>query len=102
AAVSGGTISDATWAGALVAYQTVSAGFVESLRSISAYDAMLPNLRRIPPFTRAAIVTAGASGALTAEAKWKVISRLQLTADNIAPLKALAVLVITEELLRFS
>jgi hypothetical protein len=102
AAVSGGSTGDATWAGALTAYQTISAGFVESLRSISAYDAMLPNMRRIPPFTRAAIVTTGASGALTAEQKWKVISKLSLAADNIAPLKAVCVLVITEELLRFS
>jgi HK97 family phage major capsid protein len=102
AAVSGGSTGDATWAGALTAYQTISAGFVESLRSISVFDSMLPNLRRIPPFTRAAIVTTGASGALTAEQKWKVLSKLSLAADNIAPLKAVTVLVITEELLRFS
>jgi hypothetical protein len=102
AAVSGGSTGDATWAGALTAYQTISAGFVESLRSISAYDAMLSSMRRIPPYTRAAIVTTGASGALTAEQKWKVISKLSLSADNIAPLKSVVVLVITEELLRFS
>ena len=51
AAVSAGTTTDATWAAPLVAYQAISAGFLESLKSASAFQAILSaGAFRVVPF----------------------------------------------------
>jgi hypothetical protein len=102
AVVSAGSTADASWAGNLVAYQILQSGFVESLRSLGAFDQLLPSMRRIPAYNYASIVTGGFVGHNIGEAAWKPISKLSISADLMTPQKAVAFAVSTAELLRFA
>jgi HK97 family phage major capsid protein len=77
-------------------------GFLESLRSVGAFDRILPDMRRVPLRTRTIAVTLGASGYIVAESAPKPLSSLSLTGDVLAEHVAAAILVTTEELLRGS
>lgn len=101
AAVDAGTTADPGWAGSLVDYRQIAAGFIEGLRSVSAFDAMLPFARRLPLRTALAIVTATASGSTVAEGALKPITRLTLAAGGLEPQKATSIVVVSDELLRF-
>ena len=101
-AVATGTTTDGTWGGALVDYQTIANGFLESLRSASAFDAMLPHMRRAPAKSSIAVVTAGAVGSIVAENVLKPLTKLSIEAEHTEPLKAVAVTVVTRDALRFS
>lgn len=101
-AVEAGTTSDPDWAGNLVDYRQVVESFVEGLRSISVFDAMLPASRRVPLRSQLAVVTSTANGAATGEGALKPITQLALDAGGLDPAKATAVTVVTDSLLRFA
>src|SRR6185436_6449156 len=83
AVVGGGSLQDPEWAGALVDYQVAVNGFVESLRSVSAFDSLLPAMVRIPMRTRAAFSVIAATGAVVDELTYKPVSRLSLAATDL-------------------
>lgn len=101
AAIAAGTTTDTTWARPLAEYQVVANAFLESLKSFGAFDAMLPSMRRVPFRSRVGATTTGASGDTVAQASAKIISRLTLTGGTVDELKAVCIIVITEELGRF-
>jgi HK97 family phage major capsid protein len=104
AAVVGGSLGDASWAGSLSAYRTISNGFVEMLRNVGVFDRMLAGgMRRLPLRTRIAITTAAGSGSTVAESKWKPVTNLSLSgADILAAQKASCIICMTDELARLA
>ena len=99
AAVGGGTLADATYAGALAGYQDLVETFVESLRSTSIFDRMLTDgaLRRIPLQTRVTSTTAAAIGTETAQTYPKPVSSITLGQSALERRKASTILVLSEE-----
>lgn len=101
AAVPLGTSASSEYA-QLVSYQTVASGFVESLRATSVLDAILPACRRIPLRSALAIVTSVASAGRLAPGGAKILTKLALQAGALDPVDVAALIVVTEDLLRFS
>jgi HK97 family phage major capsid protein len=87
---------------ALNVYQTLAEGFVEQLRGISVFDAILPNARRIPPRTAISVVTTLASAGRTSEATWKALSKLSIDGETLTPIKCASIMVVSDALLRLS
>jgi HK97 family phage major capsid protein len=95
-----GTLTDSTWGGPLAPAQTpLAEAFVASLRDIAAFDALLPNMLRLPVNTRIAIVTAGAAGSVVNEGQVKPTSQLALANADLVPVKAVCFVVVTRELM---
>jgi len=97
AAVNPGTLGNS---GALIDYKILQSGFIESLRSLSLFDQMLPSMVRVPPNAQTSIVTLGASGEIVTEGSWAPLSKLQISGSFLAPQKAIALVVSSAELLR--
>jgi HK97 family phage major capsid protein len=101
AAVPAATTLDSTWAGPLVSLQlTAPEAFVASLRDFGAFDRMLDDMVRAPVNTRLAVVSSGATGASPNEADAKLIGRLTIGNADLLPVKSLAILVLSREILR--
>lgn len=101
AAVPMGTTTSAEYA-ALVSYSTIASGFIESLRASSVLDAVLPFTRRIPLRSALGIVTSVTSAARVNAGSSKIVTRLALQAGAIEPVDVATMIVVTEDLLRFS
>lgn len=101
-AVNAATTTDPTWAGSLSDYRQLEAGFVDSLRSVSLFDAALPFSRLLPLHSQLAVASGGVSAASANEAAVKAIRRLTFSADTLDPQKVAAFIVATNELLRFA
>ena len=102
AAVEVGSTTDADWALPLAEYDVLARSFLESLRSFGAFDRMLPSMRRVPLRTRIGASSVGITATTVAQSAPKPISRLTLSGTQIDELKAVAILIVTEELARFS
>lgn len=100
ATVAAGGMSSPNWGAELPGYQEVAASFIESLRPISAFDQMLPSMRRAPLRTRLGVVSTAAAGSSTEEGVAKPVTKLALSGPTLDPLKATALVVITDELAR--
>ena len=102
-AVDVGGTTEGNWAAPLGDYAAVSAAWLESLRPFSVFDRMLADgIVRVPLKTRISIVTGSVTGYGIAQANVKPISSLSLAADTIEPRKAVATIVISEELAKFA
>jgi HK97 family phage major capsid protein len=101
AAISAGTTIDSGWALPLSEYQVLAGAFLESLKNYGAFDAMLPSTRRVPFRTRIGASTTGITGTTVGQAQVKPISKLTLSGTQIDERKAVAILVVTDELVRF-
>jgi hypothetical protein len=101
AAVAAGATDSSTWGDQLAAYQTLAAAFLESLRNFGAFDRMLPSMRQVPFRTRIGASTTGIVGTAVPQASVKPISKLTLSGTQIDEQKAVAILVLTNELARF-
>jgi hypothetical protein len=99
--VSAGTTTDSGWAGPLAEYDVLAAAFLESLKNFGAFDRLLPLMRRVPFRVRIGASTSGATGNTVPQSSVKPISKLSLTGTHIDEQKAVAILVITNELARF-
>jgi hypothetical protein len=103
AAVSGGMLSgDSTWATPLAALRTISNSWFQTLRSISLLDALLTACKRIPPNIRYGITTAVGTGSTIQESKWVKLTEFGFDNSNMSPQKALSMVVVTDELMRYS
>jgi hypothetical protein len=100
AAVSAGSINLSTWGDEIAEYPGLVAAFLGSLANVSAFDTLLPSMRRVPLRSRAVVVTAGATGNIVDEGSPTPLSKLALLDVKIDPVKALAVIVATRELLQ--
>ncbi len=102
-AVDPGGTTEGNWAAPLGDYAAVSAAWLESLRPVSVFDRLLADgIVRVPLKTRIIIVTGGITGYGITEAHVKPISSLSLDADTIEPRKAVATIVISNELAKFA
>jgi HK97 family phage major capsid protein len=99
AAVSAGGLNAPSWGAELGSdYGTAVSAFLDSLRNVGAFDALLPSMRKVPLRTRVIITTVGATGAIVGEGSPKPISKLSLTGAQLEQVKATAILVVSEEL----
>lgn len=101
AAVPMGTTTSSEYA-ALVNYQTIASGFIESLRATSVIDAILPFCRRIPLRSALAVVTSVATAARVNAGGSKVVTKLGLQSGALDPVDVACMIVVSEDLLRFS
>jgi HK97 family phage major capsid protein/HK97 family phage prohead protease len=101
AAVAAGTTTDTTWAKPLVEYRAMESEFVELLRAATIIG-RLPGLRRVPFNIKVPRQTAGASAGWVGEGAPKPLSKLAFDTISLPFHKVAAIVVITEELARFS
>jgi hypothetical protein len=101
AAEAGTTTSD-TWASALAPYQQLSAGFISSLAAYSCFDSISASgaFVAMPMMTRVVSVTAAAMGSGVAEAATKAPSQIEVESTQLSPRKAVALVVVSDELIR--
>jgi len=102
AAVAAGTTQDATWAAPLVQLQEMQSEFVEFLRPQTLLGQLEGRLRRVPfniKFTRQ---TAGTTGTFVGEGLPKPLGKMDFELLSLTWAKAATIIVLTEELLRFS
>jgi hypothetical protein len=93
---SGSTIS---WS-ALASYNQLADAFLASLRNLSIFDAALEFMPRVPPRQQITVVSGGASGATIAEGNVKIVSKLTVGTQQAAEQKSVAIVAVTDELLR--
>ncbi|HEY1878418.1 MAG TPA: phage major capsid protein [Caulobacteraceae bacterium] len=101
AAVAPGTATDAVWAGPLVQYQIMASEFVELLRPATILG-RIPGLTRVPFNVKIPRQTAGASVGWVGEAKPKPVSSLAFDTITLRWAKAAGIVVLSDELVRFS
>jgi hypothetical protein len=81
-------------------FNQLAQAFLDSLRSRSAFLAMLPNFVRVPLNTVVVIATADATGWIVGAGKPVPLSKLALANATIEPTKCCALVCTTQELLR--
>lgn len=101
AAIAAGTADGSSWGAQLTEYLVSVAGFLASLENMSLFDALAPNMKRVPPRMQATVVTAGATSTTVAEGAWLPLSRMSFSGTDLDPIKIASMIVLTEELLRF-
>ena len=102
AAVVPGSTQPGNWAAPLSETGGLIAAFLDTLKNVSVFDTMLPDMKRVPLRTRVAVTTLAVTGHIVGEGAVKPISTLELSAQTLEPVKALAIVVITKELIRFA
>lgn len=101
AAVAAGTTTDASWAKPLVEYQTMSSEFIELLRPETIIG-KLTSLRRVPFNIKMPAQKTGSSVAWVGEGAVKPVSALSFETVTLGHAKAAGIVVLTDELVRFS
>lgn len=101
AAVAAGTTSDASWAGALVPFQTLATEFVEMLRPQTILG-RLTGVRRVPFNVHVSRVTGGVSAGWVGQSKPKPLSAMSLDSVYLGFAKISAIVALSNELVRFS
>lgn len=105
-AVAGGTTTDATWAGPLVAYNQFAGDFIEYLRPKTILGQFgvgnIPSLRMVPFNIHIRGQTSGGSGYWVGQGKAKPLTKFDFDDTYLGWSKAAAIAVLSEELLRFS
>ena len=101
AAVGAGTTTDATWASPLVAYNIMASEFIELLRPATIIG-KITNLRRVPFNIQMPATTTGSTVNWVGENAPKPVTRMDFTTVNLRWAKAAGIIVLTDELVRFS
>jgi HK97 family phage major capsid protein len=103
AAMTAGTTTDSDWAEPLVEYQTMASEFIDLLRPATVIGMIQnPSLRRVPFNIRVAGKTQGSTVAWVGEAAVKPVSELKFNEVTLGAYKVAGIVVISEELARFS
>jgi HK97 family phage major capsid protein len=100
AAIAPGTTTDAAWASPLV-NQTMVSDFIELLRPATILG-KVPGLRNVPFNCKIPMQTAGGTYGWVGEAKPKPLTKLAFASDTLGVTKVAGIIVLTEELVRFS
>jgi hypothetical protein len=87
------------WGSGQSEFHSTTTAFLNSLRGSSAFDSMLGSMRRVPFRSRVVTSTTAATGEGVAEGAAKPVSSLALTATAMVPQKAVATLVVNDELM---
>lgn len=101
AAVSAGTTSATTWAAPLVQYTDMANEFIELLRPRTILGKM-SGVRRVPFNVRISRQTAGVTGSFVGEGAPKPVNALAFDNITLTWAKAAVIVVLTDELVRFS
>lgn len=101
AAVAAGTTTDATWAKPLVEYTNMASEFAELLRPATIIG-RIPGLRNVPFNIKVPRQTGGSSASWVGEGKPKPVSALAFDQISLGVTKLAGIVVMTEELVRFS
>jgi HK97 family phage major capsid protein/HK97 family phage prohead protease len=101
AAVAPGTATDPTWAGPLVNYQVMADEFISLLRPATVVG-RIPGLRNVPFNVKIPAQTLGSTVGWVGESKPKPVSKLAFQLLTMNETKVAGIVVITEELARFS
>lgn len=101
AAVAAGTTTDPAWAGPLVEYQNMAGEFIELLRPQTIIG-KIQGLRRVPFNIKMPGQTSGSSVNWVGEGKPKPVSSLAFDTTTLRFTKAAGIVVLTDELVRFS
>ncbi|RVI90785.1 phage major capsid protein [Sinorhizobium medicae] len=101
AAVAAGTTTDPTWAKPLVEYQNMASEFAELLRPATIIG-RIPGLRRVPFNIKVPRQTGGSSASWVGEGAPKPVSALAFDQINLGVTKLAGIVVMTDELVRFS
>jgi HK97 family phage major capsid protein len=100
AASTPGTISG--WGSPLAAYAQLQDAFLLSLRSVSAYEQMLPFMKSLPVNLQNIAVASGTSGTTVGEGQTKPITKMTLAQVQVVPKKTTTIVAVSKELLQFS
>ena len=87
-------------ASALVPYTTLANAFLLSLRSSALFDAAKPFMISVPFRTKIAVVSGGATGSTMPEGNVKLVSKLSLSASQMTEMKTVAMVAVSDEVLR--
>jgi len=101
AAVAAGTTTDANWAKPLAEYQQMASEMIELLGPETIVGRM-QGLRRVPMNVRIPRQTAGTSVGWVGQGGYKPVGKLQFDSVVIPPTKVAGIVVITQELARYS
>jgi hypothetical protein len=88
-----------------IAYDAIVNAFVNSLRTISAFDAMRDSMRRVPSRARITAITAEASGIaadVIQEFEYTPLRRVELDGEGLTPKKTSALIALTTEAWSFA
>lgn len=100
-AVAAGTTTDSAWAGPLVQYQIMANEFIELLRPETIIG-KINGLRRVPFNVKMPSQTSGSTVGWVGEGKPKPVSSLAFDTVTLGYNKAAGIVVLTDELVRFS
>lgn len=100
-AIAAGTTTDSAWAGPLVYSENLTSEFVEYLRPQTIIGKMA-GLRRVPFNVRYPTQSAGSSVGWVGQGAAKKVGKLTLSYGTLGFAKAAGIVVITQELARFS
>lgn len=100
-AVAAGTTTDSTWAGPLVYNQDLASAFLDYLRPLTIIGKM-QGISMVPFNIRYGIQSGGSTVAWVGQGAGKPVSKLQFTSGSLGFAKAAGIVVITQELARFS
>lgn len=101
AAVAAGTTTDPAWAAPLVEYQNMTGEFIELLRPATIIG-NIQGFRRVPFNIKMPSQTSGSSANWVGEGKPKPVSALGFGTVQLGFTKAAGIVVMTDELVRFS
>jgi HK97 family phage major capsid protein/HK97 family phage prohead protease len=101
AAVNAGTTTDPAWAGPLVQYQQMASEFIELLRPATIIG-RIPGLRRVPFNISMPAQSTGSTVGWVGEGAPKPVSALAFSTVTLRWAKAAGIVVLTDELVRFS
>lgn len=102
-AVNAGTTSATDWASKLTDYRNISSGFLSAIAVQSPLDALAPLAAgNIPARKRIVVSTVALNGDIVAEGSMKAVNKLAFDTTLTAEQKAVAMVVLTDELLRMS
>jgi hypothetical protein len=99
-AVSVGGVDTGTWGSELAPFAESAAGFVQSLTPFSAFDRILSDgaFTRVPLRTRVVFASSAAIGSTVSEGTIKPLGALSFSYENLTAHKAIAEVVVTDEL----
>ena len=98
-AVAPGSIASSELA-PLAEFERMGEAYLATLRNASAFDALLPFMRNVPFRSKVTISTIGAVGSVVVEGAPKPISSLTLSSGELEQVKAVAITVLSKELLK--
>ena len=101
AAVAAGTTTDPAWAAPLVDYQNMTGEFIELLRPETIMG-QIQGFRRVPFNVKMPSQTSGSSANWVGEGQPKPVSKLGFGTVSLGFSKAAGIVVMTDELVRFS